>query len=295
MHYRVIRDDQEYGPYTIEEIAQYVQEGSILPNDYVHNGMEWLPVSQFLQNPHKAAASMHSISSVANAKPDWSPSPSRASSIDFVGIIGKFIKWVTLSAVVFFGVYYLSTFMLNNTYVKVERPKSGDILDHEAYTGTKSIFYPEGNKKAEIYYKNGKKYGISTAWYENGQDKIKANFKDGLPDGMITTWYENGEMKSQVEWKNGILNGVNKVWYDNGQMFQESVFVNGIPEGNFKVWRQNGDSWFDMELNNAEDAKVWNAKGELIDDESSENITERKNFEKLLDELMKEDMNFFNR
>ena len=61
MHYRVIRDEQEYGPYTIEEITQYVNEGSILPNDYVHNGMEWLPVSQFLQNPHKAAASMHSI------------------------------------------------------------------------------------------------------------------------------------------------------------------------------------------------------------------------------------------
>ena len=70
MHYRVIRDDQEYGPYTIEEIAQYVQEGSILPNDYVHNGMEWQPVSQFLQNPDKAAASMHSISSVAKAQPE---------------------------------------------------------------------------------------------------------------------------------------------------------------------------------------------------------------------------------
>ena len=295
MHYRVIRDDQEYGPYTIEEITQYVNEGSILPNDYVHNGMEWLPVSQFLQNPHKAAASMHSISSVANAKPDWSPSASRASSIDFVGIIGKFIKWVTLSAIVFFGVYYLSTFIMKNTYVTVERPKSGDILDHEAYTGTKSIFYPEGNKKAEIYYKNGKKYGISTAWYENGKDKIKANFKDGLPDGMFTMWYENGEMKSQMEWENGILNGVNKVWYDNRQMLQESVFVNGIPEGNFKVWRQNGDPWFDLESNNAEDAKVWNAKGELIDDESSEIIIERNNFKKLLDELMKEDMNFFNR
>ena len=70
MHYRVIRDDQEYGPYTIEEITQYVQEGSILPKDYVHNGMEWLPVSQFLQNPHKAEASMHSISNVANSQPE---------------------------------------------------------------------------------------------------------------------------------------------------------------------------------------------------------------------------------
>ena len=70
MHYRIIRDDQEYGPYTIEEITQYLQEGSILPNDYVHNGMEWQPVSQFLQNPDKAAASMHSISSVAKAQPE---------------------------------------------------------------------------------------------------------------------------------------------------------------------------------------------------------------------------------
>ena len=70
MHYRVIRDEQEYGPYTVEEITQYVNEGSILPNDYVHNGMEWLPVSQFLQNPHKAEASMHSISSVAKAQPE---------------------------------------------------------------------------------------------------------------------------------------------------------------------------------------------------------------------------------
>ena len=82
MHYRVIRDDQEYGPYTIEEIAQYVQEGSILPNDYVHNGMEWQPVSQFLQNPHKAAASMHSISSVAKAQPQINYTKSKYDSGD---------------------------------------------------------------------------------------------------------------------------------------------------------------------------------------------------------------------
>ena len=303
MQFRVSRDDQEYGPYTIEELTQYVSEGSLLPNDYVHNGMEWVHLSEFLKNPHRAATSMQSVSSAANAKPDWNSSTSRASSIDFVGIIGKFIKWGALSAIVFFGVYYLSTFMLNNTYVKVERPTSskfslsGDILYHEGspYTGTKSEFYPEGKKKTEKYYKNGKKYGISTAWYENGQDKIKANFKDGLPDGMFTIWYDNGEMKSQMEWDNGILNGVNKVWYDNGQMLQEAVFVNGIPEGNFKVWRQNGDSWFNLESNNAEVAKVWNAKGELIDDESSEIIIEKNNFKKLLDELMKQDMTFFSR
>ena len=69
MQFKVSRDDQEYGPYTIEELTQYVSEGSLLPNDYVHNGMEWVPLSEFLKNPHKAATTVQSVSSVAKAQP----------------------------------------------------------------------------------------------------------------------------------------------------------------------------------------------------------------------------------
>ena len=69
MQFKVSRDDQEYGPYTIEELTQYVNEGSLLPNDYVHNGMEWVPLSEFLKNPHKAATAVQSVSSVAKAQP----------------------------------------------------------------------------------------------------------------------------------------------------------------------------------------------------------------------------------
>jgi len=69
MQFKVSRDDQEYGPYTIEELSQYVSEGSLLPNDYVHNGMEWVPLSEFLKNPHKATTTVQSVSSVAKAQP----------------------------------------------------------------------------------------------------------------------------------------------------------------------------------------------------------------------------------
>ena len=108
MHYRVIRDDQEYGPYTIEEIAQYVQEGSILPNDYVHNGMEWQPVSQFLQNPHKAAASMHSISSVAKAQPEINYTKTKYNPKDSGGESNNSIKSIVgaIIAIVFLGYYF---------------------------------------------------------------------------------------------------------------------------------------------------------------------------------------------
>jgi len=300
MHYRVIRDDQEYGPYTIEEIAQYVQEGSILPSDYVHNGMEWQPVSQFLQNPHKAAASMHSISSVANAKPDWSHSASRASSIDFVGIIGKFIKWVTLSAIVFFGVYYLSTFIMKNTYVTVKSPasskfslSSGDVLFYEGspYTGTKSEFYPDGQKRAEMYYKNGRRFGISNAWHENGQKWARVDFKNGIQEGRSIVWYESGLVKKMdMYFEKGEPNGEAKYWYDNDQLLYDAVYDNGIPE-RMKGWRENGDPWFHYEFKGKNKVdKTWNIKGELLDPESFETGQELKEFEKMMEEMAKDNI-----
>ncbi|MEC8659549.1 MAG: DUF4339 domain-containing protein [Verrucomicrobiota bacterium] len=69
MQYKVSRNDQEFGPYTLEELQRYASEGSILPNDYVFNGVEWLLVSQFLEDPHKGMATSQSISSIANLAP----------------------------------------------------------------------------------------------------------------------------------------------------------------------------------------------------------------------------------
>ena len=42
MTYKISRDGQEYGPYTLEELQQYVAEGSILATDYAFNGLEWV-------------------------------------------------------------------------------------------------------------------------------------------------------------------------------------------------------------------------------------------------------------
>ena len=54
MKFRISRDDQEYGPYTIEELRQYLSEGSLLKSDYVHNGIEWVLLGQFLEGSQKA-------------------------------------------------------------------------------------------------------------------------------------------------------------------------------------------------------------------------------------------------
>ena len=41
MNYHVIRDDKEFGPYSLADLQQYVAQGSILPTDHARSeGME---------------------------------------------------------------------------------------------------------------------------------------------------------------------------------------------------------------------------------------------------------------
>ena len=37
----------------------------------------------------------------------------------------------------------------------------------------------------------------------NGQKQAEVNFKDGKPDGLETYWYETGEKMSEVTYKDG--------------------------------------------------------------------------------------------
>ena len=63
IQFRISRDDQEYGPYTIEELQQYSSEGSLLKSDYVYNGIEWVLLGQFLEGSQKAINVFQSTSS----------------------------------------------------------------------------------------------------------------------------------------------------------------------------------------------------------------------------------------
>ncbi|HTS29408.1 MAG TPA: GYF domain-containing protein [Bryobacteraceae bacterium] len=52
MNYYIARDGQQFGPYTLAEVQQYVKDGNILLTDLAHSeGMaSWVPVQQILGN-----------------------------------------------------------------------------------------------------------------------------------------------------------------------------------------------------------------------------------------------------
>jgi hypothetical protein len=52
MEYRVKRGDQEFGPYTLTDLQQYVQSGNLAPTDEARSEVmsDWMPLSQILGN-----------------------------------------------------------------------------------------------------------------------------------------------------------------------------------------------------------------------------------------------------
>ncbi len=69
MNYKVSRNNQEYGPYTLEELQQYVVEGTILPDDYAYDGTKWLTVSELLASPNEPATRTLHIPNSSNTAP----------------------------------------------------------------------------------------------------------------------------------------------------------------------------------------------------------------------------------
>ena len=48
MQFTVKRGHEEFGPYTLDQLRQFVNEGRILPNDHVYDGQNWIYVNQVI-------------------------------------------------------------------------------------------------------------------------------------------------------------------------------------------------------------------------------------------------------
>ena len=47
MQVYVHKDDQQYGPYTVEQLREYVQQGDFLTGDHAcHDGQNWVTIAQ---------------------------------------------------------------------------------------------------------------------------------------------------------------------------------------------------------------------------------------------------------
>ena len=92
--------------------------------------------------------------------------------------------------------------------VKSNKPYSGDAVE----------FWPNGQKKEEATYKDGKLDGLETQWYESGQKVYEVTYKDGEEDGLEVWWHENGHKNIESKYQKGkLVEGSEKCWNNKGE------------------------------------------------------------------------------
>mgnify|MGYP001220369513 CR=1 FL=1 len=175
MNIKISRNDQEFGPYTMEELTQYVNEGSILPNDYAYDGMEWVTVSQLLKDPQRAADRAQSIANVAKIKYE--------SNYSEVGnkkeIIGKIFKWAIASSLVVLAAYMVINFILKPYF----SPLDNNIVDKII------TFDVEGSEMQLMFSSDGKMVSVEDDWLvENPNIKYNVKGKE------VSVYAEDGEI-----------------------------------------------------------------------------------------------------
>jgi antitoxin component YwqK of YwqJK toxin-antitoxin module len=107
------------------------------------------------------------------------------------------------------------------------------------FTGKAVAKWPNGQKKTEINYKDGKRDGLKAHWFENGQKLSEISYKAGKHDGALTMYYENGKLRRKGNHMDGKMVGIWTHWYDNSQQMDEMFYIGGRMESAI-VWRPDG-------------------------------------------------------
>lgn len=104
--------------------------------------------------------------------------------------------------------------------------------------------YPDGSVELEQYFVFRHNDSIlikEIGFYPDGQKRIEGEFKDGKRQGKWTYWYDNGNRWSQASYKAGILDGKSTVWHENGSKYYEGRYRNGNRAGHWRFWDKDGN------------------------------------------------------
>lgn len=124
--------------------------------------------------------------------------------------------------------------------------KIGGMVSKELYLEDKkqgvSYYYKNGKIQKEVYYKDGKKDGISREYDENGNVITLVEYKNdfiisrefinrtdskGLKQGIWRTFYPNNKIYKEIKYKNDTIVGVYKEFDIEGKVIVKKRFEKG--------------------------------------------------------------------
>tara|TARA_Y100000592_G_scaffold39988_1_gene63446 strand:+ start:4443 stop:5858 length:1416 start_codon:yes stop_codon:yes gene_type:complete len=115
-----------------------------------------------------------------------------------------------------------------------EKIKKSDFKD-----GFVRLFWQNGNKRYEWYYKNGFQEGIAMGFWPNGSKKSQRTYHLGKLHGKNKTWYSDGKLAGKRYYKKNIKHGLLTNYYPNGRVWEEILYNKGVIIDS-QYWTEDG-------------------------------------------------------
>jgi len=102
-------------------------------------------------------------------------------------------------------------------------------------------YYPNGNLKISINYKDGKRNGLAKSFYKNGKLRQQMNYINNIKDGIVTTYYQNGRKYQETQYSKGKIEGIRKKYRMNGKLMAEIPYTDDEPCAGLVEYLLNGE------------------------------------------------------
>jgi len=113
--------------------------------------------------------------------------------------------------------------------------------------------WPNGQKRSETQFKDGKKDGLETWWHSNSQMWMERPYKNGKRDDLWTRWFWTGQKEWECHYKDGKKDGLETWWHDNGQKQWEIHYKNGEQDGLSIGWGGDGRKHWESHYKNGKE------------------------------------------
>lgn len=94
--------------------------------------------------------------------------------------------------------------------------------------GTFVAYDESGEQKlSERRFQQGEPEGTWIEWYPDGEKKVEVEFLNGKLHGVKQQWYDNGQLAAREDYRAGRLHGEQQQWDKEGNLVVERTFKEG--------------------------------------------------------------------
>jgi uncharacterized protein len=123
--------------------------------------------------------------------------------------------------------------------------------------GTETHWHPNGQKREQSTYNNGKANGRYGLWYPNGKKEEEGVYKAGRMDGVVIHYTNEGQELGRGTFRQGHpVDGTIVKWFKNGGK-QRFTFKDSKPEGPIMRWYPNGNKQLEGTLKDGKMKGLW--------------------------------------